>query len=260
MKIPNNLLKMFYNFMLVGMPSLMSNPSNKNVLHAPFLVNSYSTYINYRLDNNQYTKIREYLKNNNNNNFDMLDTAIIKKENKEYFLSINIYNCSSPVFDFLTNDYSTRCEINTYVKDKNNLKGTLILDYVSSIISLDPDNLFKIGGKINFKRENDKMMGYAKNKNFDLEFEYNTKRNVVSTQRVSSKLLSFTDIIYYNCGVYDKLYYDSSLIENNIINCYENNVKFHFLDMEFTDIDSVFYFEKNINFIGGMWYNVFSKK
>ena len=61
MKIPNNLLKMFYNFMLVGMPGLMSNPSNKNVLHAPFLVNSYSTYINYRLDNNQYTKIREYL-------------------------------------------------------------------------------------------------------------------------------------------------------------------------------------------------------
>ena len=63
-------------------------------------MNSYSTYINYRLDNNQYTKIRDYLKNNNNNNFEMLDTAIIKRENKEYFLSINIYiNATTTIVD-----------------------------------------------------------------------------------------------------------------------------------------------------------------
>lgn len=256
MYIPNNLLKLFYNFMLSGMPSLMSNPINKNILHAPFLVNSYSTYINYRLDNKQYNKINDYLMEQNNN-FNMMDTAIIKKTDKEYYLSINIYNCTSPIFDFLTNEPATRCEINTYVVDKNNVKGTLIIDYVSNILSLDPDNLFKCAGNINFKKEKEKMIGYAKNKNIDLEFDYNIKRNVVSTQRVSSKLLKFTDVIFYNCGIYDKLYYDSSLIENNIINCYENNVKFHFLDMEFTDIDSVFYFEKDINFIGGMWENIF---
>ena len=186
--------------MLGGMPSLMSNPINKNILHAPFLVNSYSTYINYRLTNKQYNKINDYLIEKNNN-FSMMDTAIIKKTDKEYYLSINIYNCTSPIFDFLTNEAATRCEINTYVVDKNNIKGTLIMDYVSNILSLDPDNLFKCAGDVNFKKEKEKMIGYAKNKNIDLEFEYNIKRNIVSTQRVSSKLLKFTDVIFYNCGI-----------------------------------------------------------
>ena len=46
MFIPNQFLRFFYNFMLSGMPVLTVNPINKNILHAPFLVNSYSTYIN----------------------------------------------------------------------------------------------------------------------------------------------------------------------------------------------------------------------
>ena len=62
MFVSNNLLKLFYNFMLIGMPSLTTNPINKNILHAPFLVNSYSTYINYRLNNNQYNRIKHFLR------------------------------------------------------------------------------------------------------------------------------------------------------------------------------------------------------
>ncbi len=152
MFISNHFLKLFYNFMLGGMPALTSNPINKNILHAPFLVNSYSTYINYRLNNNQYNRIKHLLRTNDNN-FNMEDTAILKKTEKEYFISINIYNCTSPVFDFLTDGPATRCEINTYVVDKNNLKGTLIMDYVSNIISLDPDNLFKKKGNIKFEKK-----------------------------------------------------------------------------------------------------------
>lgn len=257
MFVSNSFLKLFYNFMLGGMPSLTANPINKNVLHAPFLVNSYSTYINYRLNNNQYNRIKHFLRENDNN-FDMLDTAILKKTNREYFLSINIYNCTSPVFDFLTDGPATRCEINTYVVDKNDLKGTLIMDYVSNVVSLDPDNLFKKKGNIKFEKKDDIIRGYADNNNFNLEFNYNSNYNI-DTHRLSSKLIRFTDVIFYNCGLYDKLYYDSSLIENNIINCYENDVKFNFLDLQFDEVHSVFYFEKNINFIGGMWANIFKE-
>ena len=45
-----NFLKFFYNALLTGMPSLTYNPFNKNILHSPFNVNEYSTYINYRLN------------------------------------------------------------------------------------------------------------------------------------------------------------------------------------------------------------------
>ena len=78
-------------------------------------------------------------------------------------------------------------------------------------------------------------------------------------KKVNGWLVKYSDNIFYNCGLYDKLYYDSSLIENNIINCYENDVKFNFLDLQFDQVHSVFYFEKNINFIGGMWSNIFKE-
>ena len=163
--------------MLSGMPIVLNNPINKNILHAPFLVDSYSTYINYRLNDEQYNTINNNLKKYNN--FDMSTTSIASKTNKEYFLSINIYNCTSPIFDYIDNDSSTRCELNTYVIDKkNNLKGTLIMDYVSSMLSLDPDNLFKKKGIINFKKNNNKIMGYAINNNFNLEFEYDHSKNI----------------------------------------------------------------------------------
>jgi len=255
MFIPNKFLKFFYNFMLSGMPSLMVNPVNKNILYAPFLVNSYSTYINFQLNNNQYNRIKHFLRTNDNN-FDILDTSILKKTNKEYFISINIYNCTSPVFDFLTDGPATRCEINTYVVDKNNLKGTLIMDYESNILSLDPTNLFKMGGNINFEQNDDFITGYVDSNNFILDFYYNTKNNI-ETHRLSSKLVKFTDNIFYPCGLYDKLYYDSSLIHNKIVLCNDFNIYFKFLDIEFTDIDSVFYFKNKINFVGGLWYNLY---
>ena len=37
----------------------------------------------------------------------------------------------------------TRCELNTYVKDHNGNYGTLIIDYLSNELSMDPLNIFK---------------------------------------------------------------------------------------------------------------------
>ena len=57
MYINKGFLKFFYNALLTGMPSLTYNPFNKNVLHAPFIVDEQSTYINFRLNNEQLNKI-----------------------------------------------------------------------------------------------------------------------------------------------------------------------------------------------------------
>ena len=56
------ILKVFYNALLTGMPSLTYNPYNKNTLHAPFVVKEYSTYINYKLDEPQKDYINNYIK------------------------------------------------------------------------------------------------------------------------------------------------------------------------------------------------------
>ena len=58
-------------------------------------------------------------------------------------------------------------------------------------------------------------------------------------------------------GIYDKLYYDSSLINNNIIVPLFNNISFKFFDLEFDNPSSIFYFKNEINFVGGIWYNLF---
>ncbi len=253
-------LTIFYNALLTGMPSLTYNPINKNILHAPFTVNEKSTYINYRLNNEQFNVINDYLKNNNNNNNNNLilqPSSIISDSDKDYFLSINIYNCTSPIFEFISDEPSTRCEINVYVKDKKDNKGTLITDYVSSILSLDPDNLFKSAGKINLINDNELIKGYANCENFALNFDYNQYLNTNIYNKISSNLVKYTDKIFYNNGIYDKLYYDSSLINNNIIECLDYNVDFKFLNVDFLNVDSLFYFENKINFVGGLWYNLY---
>lgn len=254
--INKNFLKFFYNALLTGMPSLMNNPFNKNILHAPFIVNEGSTYINYKLNNLQIDKINEFLKEKKNGLI-MKKCKLYNDEDEDFFLSINVYNCSSPLFDFLTKEPATRCEINIYVEDENGEKGTLIMDYESNLLSLDPENLFKKSGNIDFKKKYEMIKGNIISSNFLLDFKYNQYLNVHTKNTLGSELIKFTDKIYYNNGLYDKLYYDSSLIHNKIIDCMDYNVYFKFLNIEFTDIHSLFYFQEPINFVGGMWQNVY---
>ena len=64
MFINNNLLKLFYSALLTGLPPISYNAINQNTLHAPFIVNEGSTYINYKLDNEQFNKINNHCKIN----------------------------------------------------------------------------------------------------------------------------------------------------------------------------------------------------
>ena len=264
MKINTKVLKVFYNALLTGMPSLTYNPYNKNPLHAPFEVEKYSTYINYKLDKNQFNKIENYLYKKTNN-LKPVPTLILDREadsEKEYILSINIYNCTSPIFNFLSNKSITRCEINTYVVDKNNIEGTLIMDYTSNLVSIDPDNIFRFPKEIMFTLDNktNTIFGNSKSDDFRLDFSYNLDLDMddyASENKLNRDLLGKTDKIFYNNGLFDKVYYDSSLTENRVIVLKNYTVEFTFLDLKFSDIHSIFYFSKPINLVGGMWANLF---
>tara|TARA_B100000035_G_scaffold314279_1_gene330134 strand:+ start:9303 stop:10088 length:786 start_codon:yes stop_codon:yes gene_type:complete len=252
----NQFLKFVYNALLTGMPSLMNNPINKNILNAPFSVNEFSTYINYKLDSQQLNAINEFLIEKDNG-MNLAPSSILNEESKDYYLSINIYNCTSPLFDFISNDPVTRCELNIYVKDSLNNKGTLIMDYESNILSLDPENIFKKAGKVKFNKDYEYLNGNVKNNQFNLDFNYNWILNTINLNKLSTNLIKYTDRIYYPNGYYDKLFYDSTLIHNNIIEVTDYNVYFKFLNIEFTDINSVFYFENKIDFVGGLWANLY---
>ena len=252
----NQFLKFVYNALLTGMPSLMNNPINKNILNAPFSVNEFSTYINYKLDSKQLYAINDFLIEKDNGLI-LAPSSLLNEDSKDYYLSINIYNCSSPLFDFISNVPVTRCELNIYVKDSLNNKGTLIMDYESNILSLDPENIFKKAGNAKFNKDYDYLNGKVKNSNFNLDFKYNWILNTINLNKLSTNLIEYTDRIYYPNGYYDKLFYDSSLIHNNIIEVNDYEIYFKFLNIEFTDVDSVFYFENKIDFVGGLWANLY---
>tara|TARA_Y100000389_G_scaffold204916_1_gene260768 strand:+ start:2168 stop:2941 length:774 start_codon:yes stop_codon:yes gene_type:complete len=256
MNLKSRLLRLIYNGMLTGMPTIMNNPYNKNTLYAPFNVLENSIYINYKLDNEQYNMINNYL-DNKKSNLKPVKTSILIEDNKNYFISVNIYKCTSPLFKVLTSDSIIRCEINTYIIDNENNIGTLILDYSSSHTSFDSYNLIKKPDKyIELIKNNTTISGYVNNQNIDLYFSVDLN-NKLYNDRLSSDLVKFTDRIYYLDGIYDKLFYDTSLLNNPIIFTQDNDIEFSFNGCVFNQPESVFVFNKPINFVGGMWKNLF---
>jgi hypothetical protein len=73
---------------------------------------------------------------------------------------------------------------------------------------------------------------------------------------ISTELSKFTDNIFYKNGIYDKLYYDNSLIHAKFKVPSVSNLEFIFLEMNFLNPKSIFYFEEDIFFAGTMWSNV----
>lgn len=262
MLININILKTFYTSMLFGMPSLMNNPINKNTLYTSFTVEPLSTYINFKLDKQQIHYIKDYLKKNTNNL--TLNTAKLNTNDiEDYFISVNIYNCTSPLFYMVSNEPISRCEINTYISNENNINGTLIMDYVSNKLSLDPDNIFKKRETLKFYNKiqdmsNNIMLGFVNSKNIFLNLKYNilSKNDIIPENNIDKKLVKFSDYIFYNNGIYDKLFYDSSLLDNKIVFPNYFDVYFRFFDLEFTEPHSIFYFRDSIDFVGGMWSNL----
>lgn len=243
--------------LLTGFPNLVYNPITKNPLNSKFIVDKNSLYINYVLNNDA---IYEIQKNIIDPDLELEPISLEKNNNnKKYYISINIYNVTSPILN--TMNVITRCEINTYVRRKtDNKKGTLILDYSSNSLSMDPLNIFKprsFNTTYNLDNSNDKIDMISSSSNFELFGKINI--NECDDKFItSSDLHKFTDNVFYSNGIYDKIYYDSSLTHCNTLQPYKSDILFKLYNREYIIPDSIFYFDNQINFSGEMWSNLFN--
>lgn len=251
------LLKAIYKTLLSSLPILTYNSFTK-IFFAPFNIEPYSTYINFKLENAEADNLQKYI-NTYNDKLILYPIRIFPWDLPSYFLSVNIYNCTSPIF---VNDGKniTRCEINTYVKDNNNNYGTLILDYCSNSLSLDPVNLFKDKQNINFTIDNEELKYAVLNDKINFSINYNFKETEINKFILSDNLVQFTDNIFYKNGICDKLFYDSSLVKSTIKKPKKYyNFFFSYKNINFKKIHSIFYFQNKINFICGLWHNLYNK-
>ena len=244
-------LRFFYNGLLAGMPSVVYNPFTKANIHVPFKVLPKSLYINYKLNSFQKNAVQNYI-SEKNLNFNMEPIALEVSEEPAYYLSLNIYNCTSPVF--LNDKETTRFEINTYVNDNCN-KGTLIIDYLSNELSMDPVNIFKRLSSLKYK--NGEIIGKSKSQNIYLYTNLSVDLSNDEYYIIQDDLMDYSDNIFYTNGIYDKLFYDASLTRASLRIPQVHNLTFSFLNMTFNNPHSIFYFEDQIDFVGGVWYNIF---
>ena len=241
-------LRNFYKFLMIGMPQYIYNPLSNNNFLAPLTVQPYSTYVNFNLDEGQVDYLNRYLKEYSDD-LTIVPLKISKYEFPTYYLNVNVYNCTSPIL--MDSKNIVRCELNTYVKASDGTLGTVILDYISDGISLDPVSLFKKPTSISFQREN----GYniidctSSRQKIDLQLAYSVLNDETFT--MSHELVDYTDNIYY----------DSSLTRAEIRQTnFVSNFRFKYRDLEFTEIDSVFYFRDELRFVGSLWDNLYNDK
>lgn len=251
-----DILKFVYRGLLTGMPLLTYNPITKNTFNAPLTVLPYSTYLNFKLTDNQTNYLNDYI-SEFTKDLEIVPINLYPNDVKSNYLSLNIYNCTSPVF--INEDKEiTRFEINTYVKDKKGNLGTLIIDYLANELSMDPVNIFKQKDDVNFKNDNIfKVIDcHSDKEKIDLRLNYSTLFDYKC--KISDDLIEYTDKIYYKNGIYDRVYYDSSLVNANVREPeLYFNTSFKYKDLFFDKLDSIFYFTNNISFIGGMWANLY---
>ena len=248
------LLQFFYRGILTGMPSIVYNPITRTNIHVPFNVLPNSLYINYRLTPLQKTAVENYI-SEKNKKFHLEPIAMNPdKTDLDYYLSLNIYNCTSPVF--LNDKETTRFEINTYVNDECK-KGTLIMDYLSNELSIDPIYIFKRLSSLSYTKDN--ITGKSLSQNIFLKTNIQMDPSEDPCFPINDDLIDYSDTIFYMNGIYDKLFYDTSLTKASLKIPILEDLQFTYLNITFDQPDSVFYFENQIDFVGGVWYNIFKK-
>lgn len=249
------LLKILSNTLFSGMPMITYSPLSTQPLHAPLTVNEGSLYLNFKLNQFETNYLNEYI-HLFNNTLNIVPVKIHEDDYPNNYLSINIYNCTSPIF--MSNKKITRCEINTYVTDSYNNKGTLIIDYLCNDLSMDPVNIFKQRSKVNFNIKD--IYSYLDCES--VKEKINLKLNYTTFNwkpfKLSENLIEYTDNIYYKNGIIDKLYYDTSLTKADTRTpSHVYNLTFRYKDLIFNEVDSIFYFQNKINFVGSIWHNLY---
>ena len=242
------LLRFIYRGFMTGMPLVVYNPYRDINFHAPFTISPNSLYINYKLTDYEKNTIEREI-NSYGEHFTIMPIKMKHHEDPNYYLSINIYNCTSPLF--LNDKGMTRFEINTYVSNgKQN--GTIIIDYLSNSLSMDPVNIFKERSYISYSKNT--IIGSDDNNiSINCSLNLDIEKNPFN---VGDDLIYFSDNIFYKNGIYDKLFYDTTLV-NAVYKFPDIHfINFTFMSLNFTNPDSVFYFKNKINFAGSMWHNL----
>lgn len=252
-----DVLKFVYRGILTGMPMITYNSITKNTLNVPMVVKPWSTYLNFKLDSQQVDYLNDYI--HEYSNMTIVPIKIRPNKDPEYILSVNIYNCTSPVF-FNKEKEITRCEINTYVTDGQN-NGTMILDYASNDLSMDPINIMKMKNDVRFNDEGTFRDLYCNSIKDEIILNMSYTQYYAHKTKIGNELIDYTDRVYYKNGIYDKIYYDASLTKGRVKTPYlHKNFEFSYKGMVFNNIYSLFFFTDEIRFIGGMWDNVFNDK
>ena len=251
------LQKIAYNFLLSGFPTLIYNPITKRPFQGCFEIQPKSFYINFLLEDYETLK---YINTSIPDNFEPVPIILDEKGTQNFLLSVNVYNVSSPLLN--TDELVTRCEVNTYVRRKDDgVIGTVILDYTSNKLSMDPVNIFK--APIDTKYWSDTTsLSHIETKGSDFSINLKFNMNAKSEIKIHRDLHKFTDNIFYTNGVYDKIYYDSSLTHAQTFIIPRNqfeNIQFKYLNVPYTHYHSSFFFKDKIQFTGAMWYNLYEK-
>ena len=219
----------------------------------PFLVLPKSTYVNLRLTDSQVKFLADYI---HQYTTQFVPTPLsLTAESPAHYLSVNIYNCTGPLF---LNRPITRCEINTYVRHTETGEiGTMILDYSSNGISMDPVDGFRwpTPGTRFWENAGSSIEAAAKDEagNMDFCIKYDPSFQGEGNGRLTNDIIRFTDTIYYKNGRYDKLFYDSSLVQAEIVRVenWQEGFRFQYKGMDFgvNQVEEVFYFRNPISFI-----------
>lgn len=251
-----NLLKFVYRGLLTGMPMSTYNPITKHNFVAPVEIPPYSTYVNFKLDSPQVSTLTNYI-HEYNPDLSIVPIKLLEKDDHEdYYLSVNIYNCTTPIMS--NNLNITRCELNTYVRNKQGEIGTLILDYTSNQISMDPVSIFKKPQPTEIILDDIYVKSYISSDEDQIELKLTYDLIHEQSKELSDSLIEYTDKVFYKNGIYDKVYYDSSLTHPvTLFPAYFYNFSFTYRDMEFKRIDSLFYFHNPLKFVGSMWDNLY---
>tara|TARA_Y100000389_G_scaffold106861_1_gene103847 strand:- start:2588 stop:3361 length:774 start_codon:yes stop_codon:yes gene_type:complete len=250
------MLRFVYNTLLLGMPQMLYNPLFNTPLHIPITINEQSTYINFKLSSEQVRYLNQYVQDFDES-LELIPINLYENSKPGYFISINIYNSTSPVF--MTQDNVIRCELNTYIMDNTGKKGTLILDYLSNGMSMDPVTIWQpeeFLKKVHFESNDDKISILCKSHLSEIYLNATLDNFTILDDRLSLNLIEFTDNIYYKNGILDKLFYDTSLINPTLLKPEESDVTFIYKNCVFGNVDSIFVFKDNIRFVGSMWENL----
>ena len=254
---PSRILKTVYKGLLLGLPQILFTPLLNSKLLVPLQVDEISTYINYNLEADDIIKLSNYI-HRYNSSLSMVPISLLDGEEKDYYLSINIYNATSAVF--LTTAPVTRCELNTYVKDKNGNIGTLIIDYITNGQSMDPIALMRFPEferVCEFIKSDEKCSINCSSKETKLQFNLTFALNNNEKIKLDKELIKYTDNIFYKDGILDKLYYDDSLINAETYGLDDLDFSFKYRELLLSKPRSVFYFKNKLKFVGSMWDNVY---